>query len=152
MNHNLLIKGGLPGRPVERVHQLVRYAHGNLHTGPVLVHLEGTPRPYQGRALRGMYPRDLQLYPRTVWGVRRYTIRVRIGADSIFPVRGCKYPGLKTAPVYDLLDWEEALVLVAAHEFMHCQQFRQGMPLSEVQAETTGLSRLAAFREARLAP
>lgn len=151
MNHTLLIKGALPGRPVDRVHALVRYAQGNLHTGPVLVNLMGATHPLQGRARGGMDTRDRKLYSRMVRGVRRYSVKLRIGPDSAFPLLGHSYPGLKTTPVYDLLDWEEALVLLAAHEFMHCQQYRQGMPRSEIQAEITGLSRLTAFRAARAA-
>jgi hypothetical protein len=71
---------------------------------------------------------------------------VRIGRPSHFPIRRHHYPRLKTAPVYDIESWQEALVLVTAHELRHQEQFRLGHPRSEVDAERWALTRLAAYR------
>ncbi len=82
---------------------------------------------------------------RAYFGVRHCV--VRIGRPEHFPIRSHHYPGLKTAPVYDLESWQEALVLVTAHELRHQEQFRLGQPRSEVDAERWALVRLEAYRQ-----
>ena len=71
---------------------------------------------------------------------------VRIGAPAHFPIQEHRYPGLKTAPQYDIRSWQEALVLVTAHELRHQQQFRSGWRMGEVDAERWALERLLEYR------
>ncbi len=72
---------------------------------------------------------------------------VRIGKPSYFPIHNHHYPGLKTAPMYDLGTWQEAVVLVTAHELRHQEQYRRGYRKSEVDAERWALTRLLAYRQ-----
>lgn len=127
--------------PRDEVEMLIRFAHGGRETGAVAVNVKNTPRAYAGRA----YMRVPRLSNRYGDGCR-YLVTLRIGAASKFPRLGCQYPGLKTAPVYDLLTWQEALVLLAAHEFTHCLQYAQGLRRSEIDAETRAVQCLARYR------
>lgn len=54
--------------------------------------------------------------------------------------------GGKGSPLIDVRNWREALVAVAAHEFMHIHQFQNNLRRSEVDAERAAAKRLAAYR------
>jgi len=73
--------------------------------------------------------------------------RIWIGKAERFPLRKLSYPGLVTAPVFDLESWQEAIVQVAAHEFQHVRQSRLRTRMSEIEADQVALSVLTAWRE-----
>lgn len=97
------------------------------------------------------YVRDVEVtsctgaYRGRCWGRR---ILLRIGPDSDFPVEA-KYPGLVTAPTFEMRDWVEGLVAIAAHEFAHSRQFRANTRRSEVEAERIAVYVLEKFRTCR---
>ena len=76
-------------------------------------------------------------------------ISVWLGAPDRFPRLGIQYPGLKTAPIHDLMDWQEALVCVAAHEFQHSRQICKRVRCSEVEADMRAVWALGEFRRER---
>jgi hypothetical protein len=60
--------------------------------------------------------------------------------------------GGKRAPLIEVHDWREALVVVASHEARHVHQFRHGKPRSEVDAERFAAKALERYRLARRQP
>lgn len=97
------------------------------------IRVTGTKDIYRGRAFND----------------RPYRVIIRVGPREKFPAKnvgyGWKY---KTAPAYDLNTWQEALVMVAAHEFYHIIQYEKNYKRSEVAAEKKGvLPALKRFRE-----
>jgi hypothetical protein len=129
--------------PREEVEFLIRFAHGGRETGPVAVNVKNSQHAYRGRAYSYMPDASNRTRSKTRG---RYLVVVAIGTPDKFPKLGCRYPGLKTAPVYDLMTWQEAMVQVAAHEFTHCLQFRQGLRRSEIDAEERSLLCLQRYR------
>lgn len=56
--------------------------------------------------------------------------------------------GGKGSPLIVIKNWCEAVVAIAAHEFMHIHQFQNNLRRSEVDAERSAAKRLAAYRTA----
>jgi hypothetical protein len=110
----------------------VEVAAEGVRLDAVSVWVKNCSRAFAGRAYRE----------------ERYCV-VRIGRASQFPILNHHYPGLKTAPSYDIKSWQEALVIVAAHELRHQEQFHHRVPASEIDAEHWALSRLEAYRAVR---
>jgi hypothetical protein len=75
-------------------------------------------------------------------------VRLRIGSPDLFsnPIPG-SYK--KRAPPYEIRDWKEALVALAAHEFNHVSDFSARRIQSEVRCEFELVRVLEAFRLAR---
>lgn len=78
------------------------------------------------------------------WGRR---VLLRVGSVERFPYRRAGYPGLKTAPQYDLADWRECLVMLCGHEFQHSRQYLANTPKSEIEAERVALWLLGRYRK-----
>jgi hypothetical protein len=116
-------------QPEVEVAALVRLAAQGIDPGDVSVWVKNCNRAFAGRA----------------YFEARHCV-VRIGHPSCFPIKRHHYPRLKTAPTYDLDSWQEALVVVAAHELRHQEQFRFGRRASEVDAERWAVERLEAYR------
>lgn len=118
-------------RPPDVVRAVVRFAARELEVTDYVsvVDVTDCSAAYRGRC----------------WGRR---ILVRVGRDSAFPLE-VKYPGLATAPTFEMRDWVEALAAVAAHEFAHSRQFRAAARRSEVWAERVAVYVLNKFRERR---
>lgn len=57
--------------------------------------------------------------------------------------------GGKRSPIIHYQDWKEALVAIAAHEARHIHQFRNRLPLSEVDCEKWALKKLERYRAAQ---
>jgi hypothetical protein len=55
--------------------------------------------------------------------------------------------GGKRSPYIRVVDWQEALVAVAAHEARHLWQERHGKPRSEVDCERSAAARLEEYRK-----
>jgi hypothetical protein len=104
--------------PSDEVARLVALAGEGIDSADVEVHVRNSKGRFSGTA-HFARPRRLRLQAETRW-----LIVARIGAPKRFPILRHRYPGLKTAPRYDILDWREAVVLVVAHELRHVQQFR----------------------------
>jgi len=119
-------------RPREEVAALVTLASEGIQLEAVSVWVKNCSRAFAGRAYMEL----------------GYCV-VRIGGAAHFPIREHRYPGLKTAPVYDIENWQEALVIVTAHELRHQEQYRMRVRASEIDAERWALERLEAYREAR---
>lgn len=122
----------------KEVNDLVRYATKRLRKQlnsyawkTLQVKVTGTKKCYSGRAY---------------WSAP-YRIIIRIGDPAQFPCEqagyGWKY---KTAPAYSMKTWQEAMVVVAAHEACHIKQFAKRIKRSEIQAEHYALKILTRFR------
>jgi hypothetical protein len=118
-------------QPSGEVRELVELAAEGINTEGLTVWVKNCSHAFAGRA----------------YFEARHCV-VRIGRPLNFPIHGHHYPRLKTAPIYDLNSWQEALILVTAHELRHQQQFRNGWRRSEIDAERWALGRLTAFRGA----
>jgi hypothetical protein len=55
--------------------------------------------------------------------------------------------GGKESPLIELMNWQEGMVALAAHEFNHIHQYQNNLPRSEVRCEKFAASRLAVYRE-----
>lgn len=133
--------------PREEVEALIRFAHNGRETGPVAVNVKNSQYAFRGRAYQRMPDISSRSRTRTPQKTRgRYLVVIAIGSVSHYPIRGHHYPRLKTAPVYDLMTWQEAMVVVAAHEFTHCLQFRQKLRISEIDAEERAIQCLHRYR------
>jgi hypothetical protein len=74
-------------------------------------------------------------------------VLLRIGPAERYPLLGHSYPGLATAPKYDLHSWIEGFVTITAHEFQHSRQYKAKIHRkSEIEAERTALYVLEQFR------
>jgi len=51
------------------------------------------------------------------------------------------------SPVIETQDWQEALLVLAAHEFMHIDQYQRSRPASEVEAERMAAVVLERYRK-----
>lgn len=79
-------------------------------------------------------------YRGRAWGSRPYRVLIRIGLDDKFPAKEVGYNWkYKTAPSYDMNTWQEALIIIAAHEFYHIIQFEKNYKRSEIAAEKKGV-------------
>lgn len=153
--------------PADEVQRLVNLAVEGIDTADVEVHIRNSKGRFSGTAHYAR-PRRLRLQPQTRW-----LVIARIGAPDRFPILEHRYPGLKTAPRYDIRDWREAVVLIVAHELRHVQQFRaraawvdaqnrlpaadRGRPhgearFSEVACERWACERLMAYRASGVRP
>lgn len=124
--------------PIEEVKQLVKLASKGINHRNMTVFVKNSRHGFRGRAYYG-----------TWWlnGKRHQNhCVVAIGKPSHFPIKNHSYQGLKTAPVFDLNDWKEALVHVTAHELYHQRQFIRRKRNSEVEADRWGLKRLIEYR------
>lgn len=137
----MIIRNG-SSYPTERVRQLIKFATKPIDMRHVCVNVRNSGHAFAGRA----YPRipSISNAPPS----SRYLISLRIGPRSKFPLMHRYTGGSKRFPQYELTDWEEALVMLAAHEALHIEQYREAMSRSELRAELFAVRRLEAFREA----
>src|SRR5690242_14068927 len=104
--------------PTDEVEQLVAHGAWGIDTDDIEIHVRNSKGSFSGTAYFAK-PRRLRLQSQTRW-----LVVARIGEPRRFPIHRHRYPGLKTAPRYDILDWREAVILIVAHEVRHVQQFR----------------------------
>jgi hypothetical protein len=129
--------------PTHEVQALVACAIEGTDAADVEVHVRNSKGRFSGTA-HFARPRRLRLQPSTRW-----LIVARIGSPDKFPILKHRYPGLKTAPQYDILDWREAMVLIVAHELRHVQQFRARAEWIELQRTLPPSARSRPLGEAR---
>lgn len=114
--------------PLEEVKALCKVASYGIRTKNFRIWIKNSRYAFAGRA----------------WS--SYAV-VRIGKPHHYPIKDHQYTRLKTAPVYDINDWKEAMIIVVAHELRHLQQGRLRMRgKGEVDAERWALKRLHAYR------
>lgn len=131
--------------PEPEVEALVRFAAEGRTLGDVVVQTKNNSRTFAGVARRCI-PRYSPLFqPKAKPSA--YVI-LRIGAAERFPwVREKPYRNMKTGPgPYTFRTWQEAMVGIAAHELMHCEQYKTKRPVSEVEAEWACVRALEAYR------
>lgn len=132
--------------PAAEVEALVRFAAEGRTLGDVLVQTKNNRRVFAGVARRCI-PRCSPLFqPKAK--PQAYVI-LRVGGAEHFPwVRATPYRKMKTGPgEYTFRTWQEAMVGLAAHELMHCEQFKTKRPVSEVEAEWACVRALDAYRQ-----
>ncbi len=115
--------------PTEEVKDLVNFASKGINHRRLTVWVKNSAYSWYGRAY-----------------LNRGHCVVRIGKENHFPVKNHQYPRLKRPPIYDINNWQEALVLCVAHELRHQQQWRKNKPRSEVDAERWAYKKLLAYR------
>lgn len=129
------------GYPDDEVRELVEYACEGMPMTRVCVNVkrQGPRRRSFGRAYNGV-PGPSNAPP-----TAEYLVTVALpdefdGVTFNAERRGSRWP------VYRTHDWRELLVVVAAHEAKHVEQFRDGRPLSEVACEHWARHRLSRYR------
>jgi hypothetical protein len=126
--------------PTDEVRQLVEFGMRGVRTERLEVHVKNSADIFGGMAYHGV-PSISTAYGKAT--VDRL-VTIRIGAPERFPhTRMTRYV---RAPVYDLRDWREAMVMVAAHEGRHIQQMQRKRSLSEVDCIKFEAARVAEFR------
>lgn len=122
----------------KEVSKLIRFATKRLRKqlrphrwDSLVITVTGTKESYRGWA----------------WKSTPYKITIRVGDPSHFPLEkagyGWKY---KTAPEYSMATWQEAMVVVAAHEACHIKQYEKQTKGSEIEAERYALKVLTRYR------
>lgn len=115
------------------VRLLVKFASKGINHKGISVWVKNSKYSFRGRAYQSL------------WGKPHCV--VAIGKPSCYP-RTTKYPRLKTAPSYTLNNWQEALVVVVAHELYHQKQYSHKWPASEIRAERWAVKMLERYRTA----
>lgn len=134
--------------PIDEIRKLVQIARGDKHHGHVAMNVKNCAFTFAGRAYSSMpsVSARSRYHHRGAAKSRRYLVVARIGGPEHFP-RVYQYPGLSTAPRYELRTWQEAFVTLVSHELMHCVQFRTNSPCSEIEAERAAVWALERYRE-----
>jgi len=127
---------------------LIELARGAKEHGHVALSVKNSRYSFRGRA----YP-HMPTMSNRYWtgdgdaiGGRRFLVVAAIGAPERFPIFQHRYPGMRRAPQYDVMTWQEGFVMLVAHELTHCQQFALGLPRSEIEAEKAAVRALEAYR------
>ena len=72
-----------------------------------------------------------------------YLVTIRLGHPDKFPA---KLPHKKHTPPIEVSCWKEGLVVIAAHEAKHIEQYRDHKPRSEVVCECFAARVLERYR------
>ena len=127
--------------PTDEVRRLVEFGMRGIRTERLEVHVKNSSDHFRGMAYHGV-PAISTAYGKAT--VDRL-VTIGIGAPERFPhVRMTRY---QRAPVYELFTWQEAVVMVAAHEGRHIQQMQRKRPLSEVDCIRFEAQRVKEFRD-----
>jgi hypothetical protein len=76
-----------------------------------------------------------------------YLVTIGIGAEDHFPMSRIHRRMTSRWPEYEMNNWREALVVVAAHEAKHIEQFKEDKPRSEIACEYFAARMLRRYRE-----
>jgi hypothetical protein len=130
--------------PDAEVRRLVEFAVRGVDMQDVFVRLRNirdTRRrgPYRGRAYRGVP--ELSSAP----AAAAYLVTLHLGPPGVFPLP--PHRPTRRSPELEIGSWQEALVMVAAHEAAHVDQYRRQLPVSEVACNVRAARVLAAFRD-----
>ncbi len=127
--------------PTEEVRKLVKWACAPIDMRRVCINVKNSSGSFAGRAYD--YVPSISNAPAS----SEYLVTLRIGSPERFPLEEHRYPGKSDRfPSYDIRDWREALVFLAAHEAVHIEQFKEGKSHSELRCEMFALKRLREFR------
>jgi hypothetical protein len=124
--------------PTGEVTDLVEFATADVDMRAVCVNVKNT-RSYAcaGSAYDGV-PEVSNAPPGSA-----YLVTIRLGPATEFP---STMAHRKRSPPVDVACWREGLVMVAAHEAKHIEQYRRGQPRSEVACERFAAWVLEIFR------
>jgi hypothetical protein len=132
--------------PDEEVRQLVAFAVSDVDMRRVCVHVKNRRHaPYSGFAYD--HVPEISNAPRS----SKYLVTIGLGPPDKFPTKEHKrHRGAGTSfPVRRFDDWREALVFLAAHEAKHIEQYREGLPRSEVRCDAFATHMLDRYRNGR---
>jgi hypothetical protein len=124
--------------PTPEVVDLVEFATADVDMHGVCVNVKNT-RAYAcaGYAYDGV-PEVSNAPPGS-----EYLVTIRLGPEATFP---SEMAHRKRSPAVEVACWREALVVVAAHEAKHIEQYRRGASRSEVACERFAAWVLEVFR------
>ena len=124
--------------------ELVRFAAAEVDMRRVCVNVKNSRLyPCGGYAYDGVP--EISNAPPT----SEFLVTVRLGAPDCFP---WLLPHKRSAPEVQVACWREALVVVAAHEAKHIEQYRLDAPRSEVACEWFAADVLARYRSEAASP
>ncbi len=127
--------------PTDDVRSLVEFATSDIDMHLVCVNVKNSrSRAYAGSAYLGVP--EISNAPAET----EYLITIRLGPPEMFPIVPERK---KRSPAIELSCWEEGLVVVAAHEANHIDQYRRGLPCSEVACERFDARVLGRYRTMR---
>ena len=127
--------------PDDDVRSLVEFATADVDMRRVCVNVKNSRKSaYAGSAYLGV-PEISNAPPDS-----EYLVTIRLGPPELFPVVPDRR---KRAPGIEVSSWQEALVTVAAHEAKHIDQYRRGLPRSEVACERFDAAVLGRYRRMR---
>lgn len=127
--------------PDDEVRQLVKFAMSEVDVRGVCVNLKRrTGSSWSGWAYEGVP--SVSNAPRRA----QYLITLGIGETIKYPSK--PHRSRRDEPYYELADWREALVFLAAHEAKHIEQYRENKPRSEVACNNFAAYMLSRYRAA----
>jgi len=128
--------------PTVEVQRLVRLAAKGVESSRVEVHVKNSKWVFAGRAWHNIGHNNIVSVADDVDDL----VVIRVGSPDRFPIE-FQYPKLKTAPMYLISNWKEAIIALTAHELYHIKQKRTGKRASEVRAERWAFKRLQECRK-----
>ncbi len=128
--------------PTVEVQRLVRLAAKGVDSSRVEVHVKNSKWIFAGRAWHNIGHNSIVSVADDVDDL----VVIRVGSPDRFPIE-FQYPKLKTAPMYLISNWKEAIITLTAHELYHIKQKRTGKRASEVRAERWAFKRLQECRK-----
>lgn len=129
--------------PTDEVRRIIKFAVQDVDMKLVCVNVKNN-RQFSGTGYAYDGVPDISNAPPTAC----YLITLRIGSPDRFPVAPHKrHPGAGVRfPERGYADWREALLFFAAHEAKHIEQYREGLPASEVRADHFAAHMLDRYR------
>jgi hypothetical protein len=136
--------------PDDEVKRLVRFGLSKIDTRGVCVNVKNSSSARRGSAYSRV-PSISNAPPSS-----KYLITIGVGPPDKFPFEDGAYVKRNGEhvkrrggrwPEETLRDWREALVNVAAHEGLHIEQLREGLPRSEVRCCHFAVATQRRYRE-----
>jgi hypothetical protein len=126
--------------PTAEVRQLIRFATADVDMRAVCVNVKRLRLAgWRGWAYPGVP--DCSNAPAQA----EYLITLAVGESCNWPMRRARQR--RGEPYVEFADWRETLVYLAAHEAKHIEQFREGLPVSEVRCNVFAAATLSRYRE-----
>jgi hypothetical protein len=124
--------------PTDEIDRLVRFGTSEIDMRRVCVNVKNSWRYGCGGSAYEGVPEISNAPPKS-----EYLVTIRLGPPEMFPTT---LPSKKRSPSRVIMCWREAVVAMAAHEAKHIEQYRLGLPRSEVECECFEAAMLDRYR------
>lgn len=126
--------------PTVEVRALVRFGMSEVDTRGLCVNVKRLTLPtWKGMAYEGVP------YVSNAPAGAEYLVTLAVGETIEYPAKPYRFR--RGEPDYEIRDWREAFVHVAAHEAKHIEQYRENLPRSEVRCNVFASYMLERYRK-----